>query len=160
MSLWKTTIESPLGPLRAFAADQGLRALLLEQNDIAPYELTPEPVERPEHSLFARLEQQMDEYFESKRREFDLPLDPVGTEFQRLAWDALCTIPYGSTRTYTQQAAAIGRPRAARAVGAANGRNAISIVVPCHRVVGANGKLTGYAGGLDVKRFLLEHEQA
>lgn len=159
MSLWKTTIDSPLGPLRAFATDDGLRALLLKQNDIESYELTPEPVERPDHPLFARLERQMDEYFKGDRREFDLPLDPVGTEFQRQAWDALRAIPYGATRSYAQQAAAIGRPQAARAVGAANGRNAISIVVPCHRVIGADGRLTGYAGGVEAKRFLLVHEQ-
>ena len=159
-ALWTTTLESPLGQLRAFATDRGLRALLLPQNDVESYPLDPEPVERPDHPMFARLARQLDEYFAGSRRQFDLALDPVGTDFQRLAWDALQTIPYGATRSYSQQAAAIERPTAARAIGAANGRNPISIIVPCHRVVGANGSLTGYAGGIDVKRFLLEHERS
>jgi methylated-DNA-[protein]-cysteine S-methyltransferase len=158
-TLWTTTLESPLGQLRAFATDQGLRALLLPKNDVDSYPLDPEPVEHLKHPTFAGLARQLAEYFAGSRQQFDLPLDLVGTEFQRLAWDALQTIPYGSTRSYSQQAAAIDRPRAVRAIGAANGRNPVSIIVPCHRVVGANGSLTGYAGGVDVKRFLLEHEQ-
>lgn len=158
-TLWTTTIDSPLGQLRAFASDRGLRALLLPENDVDSYALDPEPVERRDHPTFARLARQLDEYFAGTRRQFDLPLDLVGTEFQRLAWDALQTIPYGATRSYSQQATAIDRPKAVRAIGAANGRNPMSIVVPCHRVVGADGSLTGYAGGVDVKRFLLDHEQ-
>ena len=158
-TVWSTTLESPLGPLRAFATDQGLRALLLPENDIDSYPLDPEAVERPDHPTFLRLARQLDEYFAGSRRQFDLPLDLVGTEFQRLAWEALQTIPYGATRSYSQQATAIDRPNAVRAIGAANGRNPVSIIVPCHRVVGADGSLTGYAGGVDVKRFLLDHEQ-
>lgn len=101
---------------------------------------------------------QLDEYFAGKRKVFDLPLTPEGTEFQLQAWEVLRKIPYAQTLSYGDQAMQMQNPKAVRAVGAANGRNPISIIVPCHRVVGANGKLTGYAGGLDVKEFLLEHE--
>ncbi len=102
---------------------------------------------------------QLREYFAGSRTQFDLPLAPAGTAFQLDAWTALRAIPYGETRSYTEQAAALGRPRAVRAVGSANGRNPIAIVVPCHRVVGSRGGLTGYGGGVDRKRWLLAHEQ-
>lgn len=102
---------------------------------------------------------QLSEYFSGKRREFSLPLSPKGTEFQLRVWRALETIPYGETRSYGDIARLIGSPKACRAVGMANHRNPISIIVPCHRVVGANGSLTGYGGGLDAKRFLLDLEQ-
>jgi len=101
---------------------------------------------------------QLAEYFAGDRQEFELPLGPEGTGFQRLVWRALATIPFGETRTYGEIARAIRRPAASRAVGAANGRNPISIIVPCHRVVGASGALTGYAGGMDAKQWLLGHE--
>jgi len=101
---------------------------------------------------------QLDEYFAGERRGFDVPLDPIGSGFQRRVWAALLAIPYGETRSYGETATTIGLPTAARAVGLANGRNPISIIVPCHRVVGANGSLTGYGGGLDAKRWLLSHE--
>jgi len=104
--------------------------------------------------------QQLHEYFAGTRTAFDLPLRPAGTAFQRQAWQALCAIPYGETRSYAQQARAVGRPTATRAIGAANGRNPIAIVVPCHRVIGSDGSLTGYAGGEAVKRWLLQHEGA
>ncbi len=157
-SLWSRVLPSPVGPLHGFVSDAGIRALLWERP--APSRPGLGGLERAgdEHPLLDRLASQLDEYFAGGRRSFDLPLDPVGTAFQREAWRALCAIPYGDTRTYGQQAVAIGRPRAVRAIGAANGRNPISIVVPCHRVVGANGSLTGFAGGLDVKRRLLELE--
>lgn len=103
---------------------------------------------------------QLQEYFDGERRVFDLPLDPVGTDFQRTVWNALQDIEYGATRSYGEIAAQIGRPSASRAVGAANGRNPISIVVPCHRVIGSSGMLTGYAGGLERKQWLLSHERA
>ena len=102
---------------------------------------------------------QLGEYFAGERTRFDLALAPAGTRFQRAVWAALRTIPYGETRTYTEQAVAVGRPSAVRAVGAANGRNPIAIVVPCHRVVGADGSLTGFGGGIDRKRWLLAHER-
>ena len=106
-----------------------------------------------------RAEAQLAEYFRGARREFDLDLDLAGTAFQRSAWEILRTIPYGATLSYGQQAAALGDPAKARAVGAANGRNPLSIVVPCHRVVAAGGALTGFAGGLDTKAWLLDHER-
>lgn len=105
-------------------------------------------------------EKQLREYFAGTRQSFDLPLAPAGTPFQRAVWDALCAIPYGETRTYAQIAAAVGNPKAYRAVGMANNRNPIAILIPCHRVVGASGSLTGYAGGLDAKRALLALETA
>jgi methylated-DNA-[protein]-cysteine S-methyltransferase len=101
---------------------------------------------------------QLDEYFAGQRREFDLPLDPRGTDFQRSVWTALRAIPFGETRSYGELARQLGNPSAMRAVGAANGGNPISIVVPCHRVIGANGSLTGFGGGLDAKAWLLAHE--
>ena len=99
--------------------------------------------------------EQLHAYFAGRRRQFELPLAPQGTEFQRAAWQALAKIPYGETRSYAQQAAGLGRPAATRAVGAANGRNPLPIVLPCHRVIGANGALTGFGGGIEVKRWLL-----
>ncbi len=104
-------------------------------------------------------ERQLGEYFAGKRRSFDLVLAPRGTPFQMAAWEVLRTIPFGSTMTYGEQAAAMGNPRAVRAVGGANGRNPLAIVVPCHRVIGANGQLTGYASGVERKRWLLDFEQ-
>lgn len=101
---------------------------------------------------------QLAEYFAGKRTEFDLPLAPVGTPFQMQAWQALREIPYGTTQSYAQQAARIGNPNACRAIGLANGRNPISIIVPCHRVIGSSGALTGYGGGIAAKRWLLDHE--
>ncbi len=102
---------------------------------------------------------QLNEYFGGKRKQFDLPLDLTGTEFQRLVWEALQTIPYGETLSYKDVAVKVGRPKATRAVGMANHHNPIPIVVPCHRVVGSDGSLTGFGGGLSVKRFLLDHEK-
>ena len=109
-------------------------------------------------AVLAAAVEQLREYFAGERREFDLPLDPVGTAFQQQAWHVLRTIPFGHTITYGEQARRLGDARKSRAVGAANGRNPISIVVPCHRVVGSTGRLTGFAGGLDVKQWLLRHE--
>lgn len=102
---------------------------------------------------------QLEEYFAGKRRSFDLALAPHGTPFQMAAWSVLRTIPFGRTMTYGEQAAAMGKPRAVRAVGGANGRNPLAIVVPCHRVIGSGGRLTGYASGIDRKKWLLDHEQ-
>lgn len=107
----------------------------------------------------AELERQIGEYFAGTRREFDLPLDPAGTDFQKKAWRQLTTIPFGTTISYAEQAAALGSPRAVRAVASANARNPIAIVVPCHRVIGKDGSLTGYSGGLDRKRALLDLER-
>jgi methylated-DNA-[protein]-cysteine S-methyltransferase len=116
------------------------------------------PAQAEEH--LDRAEAQLAEYFAGTRRTFDLALDPAGTDFQLRAWNALRSIPFGQTMSYGEQAAELGEPGAARAVGAANGRNPLSIVVPCHRVIAASGALTGFAGGLDTKAWLLEHERA
>ena len=115
-------------------------------------------MEKPDHPLLLETSRQLREYFAGSRRTFDLPLEFRGTEFQRRAWSALLTIPYGETRTYGQMAEQIGNPTAVRAVGAANGRNPISIIAPCHRVIGMNGDLTGFGGGLDAKARLLSLE--
>lgn len=152
-------LPSPVGPLTAVAGDGALTGLYFERHrgrDGIP-DRQAQPGDDP---LLARLEAQLAEYFAGRRREFDLPLAPAGDAFAQDVWCALRAIPYGHTRTYGELARELGRPgAAAQAVGAANGANPISIVVPCHRVVGANGALTGYAGGLDRKRFLLELER-
>jgi methylated-DNA-[protein]-cysteine S-methyltransferase len=157
--IFKTTVESPIGTLRVFASDEGLRAVLWPQNDEKRLKLESEPIERADHPVLVQARRQLAEYFAGQRHVFDVRLDPVGTPFQLSAWLELREIPYGETRTYGEQAAAIGRPSAPRAVGAANGRNPLSIFVPCHRVIGADGSLTGFAGGLETKRFLLALEQ-
>lgn len=109
-------------------------------------------------SVLEETARQLDDYFAGARTAFELPLDLVGTPFQLTAWHALADIPYGTTVTYAEQAGRIGRPAAVRAVGAANGRNPVPIVLPCHRIVGSDGSLTGFGGGLELKRFLLDHE--
>ncbi len=120
--------------------------------------ITVQPGEDSSNGLCREVGNQLEEYFAGKRRTFDLPLDPVGTEFQRKVWEALQAIPYGARRTYGEIAAVVGNPKASRAVGMANNRNPIMIIIPCHRVVGADGALTGYAGGLEMKQTLLELE--
>lgn len=168
----RTTVHhSPLGPLTIVASSNGLVAVLwpddepsrvrLERNDAgAPIDSAAVDAADSEAAaaVLRSTASQLDEYFDGDRQEFDLPLDLRGTEFQVTVWQSLADIAYGETATYAQQAATIGRPSAVRAVGGANGRNPVSIVLPCHRVVGASGKLTGFAGGLDAKRFLLDHE--
>ena len=155
-----TTMNSPVGELRLIAGDNGLRAILWGAEDaerIASID-DDELVEGTTPVLDEAISQ-LEEYFTGTRREFDLPLDPAGTEFQQSAWMVLRTIPYGTTISYGQQAERLGDPNKARAVGAANGKNPLSIVVPCHRVVGSNGHLTGFAAGIDVKSWLLDHER-
>jgi methylated-DNA-[protein]-cysteine S-methyltransferase len=156
--LFSTVVDSPVGALTIVASDDGLRAILWPDDDPSRVRLA-EPIEDPSHPVIAATAAQLVEYFDGQRTGFDIPLDPVGTEFQRAAWAALCSIPYGTTVSYGEQAEWMGDRRKARAVGAANGRNPISIVVPCHRVVGANGALTGFAGGTDTKAWLLAHER-
>ncbi|MHA3691525.1 cysteine methyltransferase [Akkermansia muciniphila] len=121
--------------------------------------MQPEHVEWKETPLLRRTARQLDEYFQGTRRTFDVPLSPQGTEFEQTVWRALQTIPHGETRSYGDIARQIGRPSACRAVGHANNQNPIGIIIPCHRVIGASGKLTGYAGGLTIKQYLLELEQ-
>ena len=152
-------MDSPVGRLTLIGSDKGLAAILWE-NDNPNRVHAKADVENNNHSILLETERQLREYFEGKRSSFSLELDPIGTKFQKEVWDALLTIPYGETRSYTQIANQLGNPKAVRAVGAANGRNPISIVVPCHRVIGASGGLTGFAGGLEAKASLLSLEGA
>jgi len=158
MSLSYKVMHSPVGELKLVASGKGLVAILW-QNDRPERVPLAEMVEDGEQKVLAEAERQLAEYFAGQRRGFELPLDMRGTRFQRDVWEALLGIPYGETRSYGELAKQLGVPDASRAVGAANGRNPISIVVPCHRVIGASGKLTGFAGGLEVKARLLELER-
>jgi methylated-DNA-[protein]-cysteine S-methyltransferase len=152
-------IPSPVGKLTLIGSDRGLAAILWE-NDNPLRVRVRAAVEDRDHPVLLETERQLAEYFEGRRTTFSLKLDPVGTRFQNEVWQALLAIPFGETRSYGELARQLGNPRASRAVGAANGKNPISIVVPCHRVIGSSGKLTGFAGGLEVKARLLELEKA
>ena len=150
-------IDSPVGPLMLAAGDDGLRHIEFRENR--------HPANRSDwhggdSPVLQAAEAQLREYFAGERRAFDLPLAPRGTPFQLQVWQALAGIPYGSTVSYAQLAQAVGNPEAMRAVGAANGRNPLPIVLPCHRVIGADGALVGFGGGLPVKEFLLRLEGA
>lgn len=158
MTLSHILLSSPVGTLTLIAGQRGLSAILWEDDDPARVP-TGDSVEDAGHPVLVETARQLTDYFAGRRRAFDLRLDFRGTDFQKAVWAALLTIPFGETRSYGEIARAIGRPGASRAVGAANGRNPISIVAPCHRVVGANGALTGFAGGLAAKRFLLDLER-
>lgn len=165
-SMCSCIVASPLGRLILVADHGGLAFVLfpnadldsvgLSENDVTA--LPEDPETAVDHPVLARASQQLAQYFAGERREFDLPLHPSGNPFELDVWHALATIPYGETLSYGQQAERIGRTGAARAVGAANGRNPLPIVLPCHRVVGADGSLTGFGGGLDLKRQLLDLE--
>ena len=146
----------------AFTMDSPIGLLTVEERSgaITAIHFGGPAVSEPPTPLLHAARAQLTEYFAAQRRRFTLPLAPQGTPFQQAAWAALCAIPYGETRTYAQQAAAIGKPRACRAIGMANHCTPIPIVIPCHRVIGSGGKLAGYAGGLDTKRYLLALEQA
>jgi methylated-DNA-[protein]-cysteine S-methyltransferase len=150
-------VQSPVGRLKLVASDRGLVAILWENDDPARVRLGSLR-ENKEHPVLLETERQLSDYFAGKRKAFSLQFDASGTEFQKNVWKALATIPFGQTRSYSDIARQIGRPKAVRAVGAANGKNPISIVVPCHRVIGSNGKLTGFAGGLETKATLLKLE--
>jgi methylated-DNA-[protein]-cysteine S-methyltransferase len=156
--LVRATVASPVGPLTLVGSDAGLAAILWDGDPVARVPWAARAVEGA-HPVLAETEQQLAGYFAGTRTAFDLPLDFHGTDFQRAVWAALLAIPHGETRSYAAIARAIGRPAAVRAVGAANGRNPISIVAPCHRVVGADGTLTGFAGGLAAKAYLLALER-
>ena len=150
--MWKTmTIESPLGPLRLVEQAGALAGVYLpvQVAPVATVAKTP---------LLVETARQLAQYFAHERRAFELPLAPQGSGFQQIVWQALLAIPFGETRSYGELARAIGRPSASRAVGTANSKNPISIIVPCHRVIAANGELTGYAGGMPAKRWLIDHE--
>jgi methylated-DNA-[protein]-cysteine S-methyltransferase len=152
-------MPSPVGMLTLVAADDGLAAILWENDRPRRVPVNLEAEENG-HPVLVETERQLEEYFAGRRKQFALKMNVSGTPFQRKVWNALLTIPFGETRSYRQIAEQIGNPRAVRAVGAANGRNPLSIVAPCHRVVGSTGALTGFAGGLDVKARLLAFEGA
>ncbi len=158
--LYETTLTTPVGPLRIIASDEGLRAVLWPDEAPDRVRLSEPTEENSGHPIVAAAAAQLIEYFAGTRTEFDLPLDVTGTAFQMACWRELSEIPYGSRISYGEQARRIDRPTAVRAVGAANGRNPISIVVPCHRVVASDGALAGFAGGLGTKEWLLAHEAA
>ncbi|WP_147196341.1 methylated-DNA--[protein]-cysteine S-methyltransferase [Pantoea sp. CCBC3-3-1] len=150
-------LPSPVGELTLIASDNGLAAILWE-NENPKRVRAMMPQENPSHPILLETERQLAEYFAGQRRCFTVKLDFVGTEFQKKVWAALVAIPFGETRSYAEIARQIGHPAAVRAVGAANGKNPISIIAPCHRVIGSNGKLTGFAGGLTAKALLLKIE--
>jgi methylated-DNA-[protein]-cysteine S-methyltransferase len=157
MTLFYKQMKSPVGKLKLVASSQALVAVLWEKERPNRVKLGTMNLE-PRHPILIEAERQIAEYFAGKRTHFDLPLQPEGTEFQKKVWRALREIPFGKTKSYLDLARAIGSPDASRAVGAANGKNPLSIIVPCHRVVGADGALTGFAGGLETKAALLALE--
>lgn len=163
--MWTTVLSSPLGPLRLVACAEGLSSMEFSSEGVAA---AAPPAARdaaaeadsgvPGAVLVREAAQQLGEYFAGVRRCFDLPLAPAGTEFQKRVWLALREIPFGSTLSYGELAVRVGNRNASRAVGAANGKNPIGIIVPCHRVIGTSGALTGFGGGMAAKRWLLDHE--
>jgi methylated-DNA-[protein]-cysteine S-methyltransferase len=157
MSYSYKLFDSPVGELKLVASEKGLVAILWPDDNPARVRLNS-LIADTENPILLEAERQLGAYFAGNLKEFTLPLDPHGTAFQKWVWDALLTIPFGETRSYAQIARQIGTPTAYRAVGAANGRNPLSIVAPCHRVIGTNGGLTGFAGGLATKQKLLALE--
>jgi methylated-DNA-[protein]-cysteine S-methyltransferase len=157
MNVTHTVIASPVGDLTVVAHDEAVAGLYFDGQRRRPS--VEELGERTESALLDEVRRQLGEYFDGDRRAFDLPLAPHGDEFDQRVWALLPTIPYGETRSYGDLARQLGDVSLAQAVGAANGRNPLCVLVPCHRVVGADGSLTGYAGGLDRKRFLLDLEE-
>jgi methylated-DNA-[protein]-cysteine S-methyltransferase len=145
-------VDSPIDPLLLVADETGLREVAMQPH-------SPPAGARHDPEALAGAAAQLAEYFAGERLRFDLPLSPAGTAFQLRVWDELRAIPYGRTTTYGQIAVDLGQPTASRAVGLANGRNPLAVIVPCHRVIGRDGSLTGFGGGLDRKRWLLEHER-
>ncbi|HRJ77031.1 MAG: Methylated-DNA--protein-cysteine methyltransferase [Planctomycetes bacterium] len=146
-------MPSPIGKLTLTCSDDGITGVHM---DTGHFNLPAQA--RRGHPLLDQARRQLEEYFAGRRKEFELPLAAQGTEFQRRVWARLCDIPFGETASYGQVAARVGKPKASRAVGLANGANPIGIIVPCHRVIGADGKLTGYGGGTHRKQWLLDHE--
>lgn len=159
MTLAYKMMESPVGKLKLVASTQGLVAVLWENERLNRVRLS-ELVADERHPVLIETERQLGEYFAKKRKTFSIALDMRGTRFQKDVWEALLAIPFGETRSYGELARRLGNPKAMRAVGAANGRNPISIIVPCHRVIGSSGELTGFAGGLDTKAHLLSLEKS
>ena len=161
-------LATPIGQLRIVANDQGVCEIRFVETAESPnlevkkrtiVNHSAVPQLKTTHPILTRCKQQLAEYFLGQRETFDLPLAPTGSEFQQNVWQQLCHVGFGETRSYADIAEQVGRPKAVRAVGSANGRNPISIIIPCHRIIGSNGKLTGYAGGLHRKAWLLNHER-
>lgn len=148
-------IDSPLGFITLQANDTGLLGAWFETQTTQPDDLGKQTLQHP---ILQQAETALQDYFNGQKKRFNIPIAASGTEFQKRVWQALTTIPFGETRSYQDLANAIGNPKAVRAVGLANGKNPVSILVPCHRVIGSNGKLTGYAGGIERKSWLLKHE--
>lgn len=159
MQLVYMYMDSPVGALKLVAHDHALVAVMWDNEDHKRVRLA-ELIEDHQHPMLLRVKKQLEQYFAGQRQQFDLPLDFKGTDFQQQVWQTLLTIPYGETRSYKEIAVQIGNEKAVRAVGAANGKNPISIIVPCHRVIGSSGALVGFAGGLDKKQILLSLEQS
>lgn len=156
--LYYTTFDTPQWAIILVGDDTGLTNLHMVTGE-GSREFEIDKAWTRDDARFAEARLQVEEYLNGKRTDFTIPLNPQGTDFQKKAWKALCEIPYGEVRTYGEQAALLGNPKASRAVGAANGRNPIPLIIPCHRVVGANGKLTGFAHGLAAKEMLITMEQ-
>ncbi|MFJ5553414.1 methylated-DNA--[protein]-cysteine S-methyltransferase [Streptomyces sp. NPDC093225] len=154
-----TVVDSPYGPLTMVATDGILSAMYMSDQRHRPAEESFGVRVAPEEDPFAEAARQLGEYFAGERTVFDLPLRLEGTDFQRSVWEQLTRIPYGQTRSYGDLATSLGKPGASRAVGLANGKNPVTIIVPCHRVIGSSGSLTGYGGGLDRKQRLLAFER-
>jgi len=154
--MYCSTLKTPIGTLQLFADNQALYTITFPTS---PTPLPDAEVAPPEHPLLNQVKQQLREYFNGSRKDFDLPLSPQGTDFQQSVWELMQQIPYGRTKTYGEIAALLGNPNKARAVGGAANKNPLPLVIPCHRVMGANSQLTGFAGGLDTKKFLLDLEQ-
>ncbi|WP_256415468.1 methylated-DNA--[protein]-cysteine S-methyltransferase [Acinetobacter sp. 5862] len=159
MQLVYMYMDSPVGALKLVAHDHALVAVMWDNEDHKRVRLA-ELIQDHQHPMLIRVKKQLEQYFAGQRQQFDLPLDFQGTDFQQQVWQTLLTIPYGETRSYKEIAVQIGNEKAVRAVGAANGRNPISIIAPCHRVIGSSGALVGFAGGLDKKQILLSLEQS
>ena len=151
-----TVTDSPIGPLTLVARDGHLTGLFMDDQRHRP---DPAVFGEPAQREFGAVIEQLEAYFAGELTEFDVPLALEGTDFQKRVWAALCDIPYGTTISYGELACRVGNPKASRAVGLANGRNPVGVIVPCHRVVGSTGSLTGYGGGIERKRLLLDHER-
>lgn len=152
--------SSPLGNMLIIEENNSITHLNLSGNETLLAGLSKDSIEQKDTPLITFAKVQLEEYFQGTRKIFDLPLSPFGTQFQQKVWNALCTIPYGQTRSYKEIASQIQNPKGCRAVGMANNRNPIMIIIPCHRVIGSDGSLVGYASGLDIKEWLLAHEKS
>jgi methylated-DNA-[protein]-cysteine S-methyltransferase len=155
MTMWFDEFKSPIGKLRVAVDERGLRYVLFDSNKHPPKHISDWLLDR---SPTREAREQLLQYFAGERKTFELAISFDGTEFQQRTWNQLASIPYGKTWSYSDLAIRVGSPKAVRAVGSANGRNPVPIVLPCHRVIGSNGSLTGFGGGLPIKKWLLEHE--